>query len=636
MTFDKQARVLAVIFLLLGLAILTIGQVTYRQQVAHLKKVHLDDLQAVANLKVDAINGWLAERRANVISASGNPTIANTLADWQQSKSQDAKASLIGFLQNFRLAYNFSSAELIDVNGQRLLGVGDDVSHSPELLLIAKKAMDTGTAQMLDLHYHPEDKSIRLGYVSPIFIHNGYDRQSLGLVFVGMRADIYLYPYIQNWPRTSASGEFVMVRREGDEFLYLNALRHKPDAAFNLRQPISTASLPVAIDIQTGIQTIAMEGTDYRGVATLFAGRAVPDTPWYLIAKIDESEALAELKLIAMKTTGMVILALIFTLTILTMLWHRQRLQSIRAKAILAQELQASEERYRTVFKQAKLPSLLINPLDGRIITANNAAADYYGYTVDQLQQMKVTDINTLPAEFIAAEMALAYEENRNHFNFRHRLANGEIRDVEVYSGPLTIDGQNLLFATVLDVSERKRMEHDLIEMATIDALTGLPNRRYFLDRLKDQVNRMDRAVTPGASVMMLDLDHFKLVNDTYGHAAGDAVLRHVAKLMQENIRNIDIPGRLGGEEFAILLPGIQSSEAFKTAERLRQIIASTPTILGDGTSISLTISIGISDILREDSQADTPLSRADKALYHAKQTGRNRTVLVKDMNVAN
>ncbi|WP_127477152.1 diguanylate cyclase [Sulfurivermis fontis] len=629
---DKQARTLALIFLLFSLAILTTGLVSYGQQAAHLKRVHLDEMEAVAELKVGIITEWLAERRANVASASGNPTIATALAQWKHNGDKTAEEHLLGFLHNFRESYDFASAELLDLDGTRLLGAGDVMPQMSEMRQFAKEAVDTGAVRMVDLHLHKEDGSIRLGHVAPIFVATDTDRRAIGVLFVGLRAESHLYPHIRRWPRPSATGELVLVRREGNEIAFLNPLRHHSDTAFHLRWQVATEELPAAIAIRAGAQPVSMTGIDYRGVRTLFVGRAVPGTSWILIAKMDEAEALAELNQLALTTGGIMALTLAATLAFLSTLWHRQRLTAAEAEATLSRALKASEERYRIFFQNSRLPNLLIDPADGRIIDANKAASTYYGYDIDQLRTMKITAINTLAPEDIRAEMERARSENRNHFNFRHRLASGEIRDVEVYSGPLDIDSQRLLYSIIIDVTDRKRMERELEEMATTDALTGLPNRRHFLTRLEEQLARLDRAVTPCASVMMLDLDHFKKINDTYGHAAGDAVLRHVAKLMRDNIRKIDIPGRIGGEEFAILLPGIGPAEARVTAERLRETIAATPVALDDGESLLLTISIGISEILPTDNRIDAPLTRADAALYRAKESGRNRTVVAEEM----
>lgn len=169
--------------------------------------------------------------------------------------------------------------------------------------------------------------------------------------------------------------------------------------------------------------------------------------------------------------------------------------------------------------------------------------------------------------------------------------------------------------------------ESQLRAMATTDFLTGLPNRRSFMEGMQHELARLQRAPGQDATVMMLDLDHFKCVNDTYGHATGDAVLRHVAQLMQDNTRKTDLCGRLGGEEFAILLPqtDVQSAQVF--AERLRAAIACTPTQLPDQT-IPITISIGLSPLLPGDALPDHALARADQALYLAKELGRNRVEL--------
>ena len=147
------------------------------------------------------------------------------------------------------------------------------------------------------------------------------------------------------------------------------------------------------------------------------------------------------------------------------------------------------------------------------------------------------------------------------------------------------------------------------------------------MEKMQNELARLQRAPAQGATVMMLDLDHFKHVNDTYGHAAGDAVLRHVAQLMRDNVRKIDLCGRLGGEEFAILLPYTHLNTAQNFAERLRAVVGSSPTRV-EGHTISITISIGLSALEPTDELPDRALARADEALYRAKATGRNRVVL--------
>jgi diguanylate cyclase (GGDEF)-like protein/PAS domain S-box-containing protein len=182
----------------------------------------------------------------------------------------------------------------------------------------------------------------------------------------------------------------------------------------------------------------------------------------------------------------------------------------------------------------------------------------------------------------------------------------------------------DFVIASTVDITERKRMDDELQALASTDFLTGLPNRRVFMARLDDQFARLQRSVDECAAVLMLDIDHFKRVNDVHGHAAGDAVLRHMAALMRTGQRKIDTLGRVGGEEFAVLLPGTTGSAAHQYAERLRQSVADSP-LDGEGRHIAITVSIGIATIEAGDSGPDAALIRADKALYRAKEGGRNR-----------
>ncbi len=182
----------------------------------------------------------------------------------------------------------------------------------------------------------------------------------------------------------------------------------------------------------------------------------------------------------------------------------------------------------------------------------------------------------------------------------------------------------DFLIVSTLDITERKRMNDELVLLASTDSLTGLPNRRQFMTRLEDEHARLRRDPAARATVLMLDLDHFKGINDEHGHAVGDTVLRHVAALMLDGRRKIDTLGRVGGEEFAILLPGTDIAQAQVFAERLRLRVAGAPVMAG-AARIAVTLSIGMAALSGAEITYDAVLVRADKALYCAKRGGRNR-----------
>ena len=176
------------------------------------------------------------------------------------------------------------------------------------------------------------------------------------------------------------------------------------------------------------------------------------------------------------------------------------------------------------------------------------------------------------------------------------------------------------------DVTRHKRMESQLINMALFDSLTGALSRPAFMEQSDKELARSKRYHRP-LSAMMIDIDHFKAINDNYGHAAGDHVLQIFVEAIQEVIRNTDFLGRVGGEEFALLLPDTSSKAAYHLAERVRERITKYPYMAGE-MLIEVTASLGVAELQALDPDMKALLQRADDALYEAKQSGRNRVTM--------
>lgn len=176
------------------------------------------------------------------------------------------------------------------------------------------------------------------------------------------------------------------------------------------------------------------------------------------------------------------------------------------------------------------------------------------------------------------------------------------------------------------DISPRKAMEESLLQLATSDPLTGLWNRRHFTEMMRGELGRVRRGQSQ-AALLLLDLDFFKRINDTHGHAAGDEVLRHFTATVSAQLREADVFARLGGEEFAILLPCIDALGAVRVADRLRRIVAESPAAF-DARDLPYSVSIGASMLEGADEGYEGAYARADEALYAAKNAGRNRVVM--------
>ncbi len=173
------------------------------------------------------------------------------------------------------------------------------------------------------------------------------------------------------------------------------------------------------------------------------------------------------------------------------------------------------------------------------------------------------------------------------------------------------------------DITAFKQAEAALVELSLHDALTGVANRRSFFERAGHEFDRTRRHSTP-MSIAELDIDYFKAINDRYGHAAGDEVLKSIGSISQRLLRKVDLFARIGGEEFAVLLPDTNLEGARYQAERLRQAIANYRTTTGR-CSVTCTVSIGVATLKSSDTSVEDCLVRADLAMYRAKEKGRNR-----------
>jgi diguanylate cyclase (GGDEF)-like protein/PAS domain S-box-containing protein len=222
--------------------------------------------------------------------------------------------------------------------------------------------------------------------------------------------------------------------------------------------------------------------------------------------------------------------------------------------------------------------------------------------------------------------LAMKTGQPRSRQRLLYWRRDGSAMPVEASIAPLMqgaeADGAIVVFT---DISERLATERQLELLATTDDLTGLANRRRFVDFAERDLRRAAREATP-VSLVMMDLDHFKSVNDRYGHAVGDEVLRAVTAACAGQLRAIDVFGRLGGEEFAVLLANVEPPQAIEIAERMRAAAADCRVAAG-AASITVTASLGIAHAVAGES-LDSLLARADLALYQAKESGRNQVAI--------
>lgn len=290
----------------------------------------------------------------------------------------------------------------------------------------------------------------------------------------------------------------------------------------------------------------------------------------------------------------------------------------------IAHTLERSEKQCRSFVENLPLSAVVTQ--DGMLKYINPKGIEIIGYLAEECVGKSFFPLvfEDDQARVMAIHQQHASGEPApSEYELRVLNKSGRVIDCRLHVSLVEWAGEHAVLGIFEDVTEYKLMESELRRLAITDALTELPNRRYFLARMEDAFSRLQRDVDHEVAVLMLDLDHFKVINDKFGHAAGDIVLRHFSSVLRDELRKVDVVGRVGGEEFAVLLPEEDIDAAQIFAERLRQKIANTVVMLGN-QPISITVSIGISAMRADDNSSDRALLLADHALYQAKAQGRN------------
>jgi diguanylate cyclase (GGDEF)-like protein/PAS domain S-box-containing protein len=292
--------------------------------------------------------------------------------------------------------------------------------------------------------------------------------------------------------------------------------------------------------------------------------------------------------------------------------------------------LAEAQERFELAFHHAPIGVALVS-MEGILTRVNEALCRMFGYGPAKLVGSSfhaLTDREGLAEDLKQLRRLVAGELHSYEMEKRYTRADGSagwsLLSVSLVRGA---EGEARYFiAQVMDVTERRRLEAELRHQADHDTLTGIANRRVFATALSRQVAR-DRRYGDQSSLLMIDLDDFKTVNDTLGHAIGDLVLQGVANLLSERIRNTDLAARLGGDEFAVLLPNTAREGAEILAIDLVQALRELHIDGGDGKAATITASVGVacSSELPDDADDEGLLAAADVAMYRAKRTGRDR-----------
>jgi len=300
------------------------------------------------------------------------------------------------------------------------------------------------------------------------------------------------------------------------------------------------------------------------------------------------------------------------------------------AIAVLARENEKIQAEKQRLYQGVSSSTNEIFQFDAEtlhFIFANAGAIRDLGYSMSELEKMTPTDL--LPSErrpvFVdhIAKMR-RHEMGTLSFQTEHCRKDGTVYPVDIHIQAVENGGERYFQYIALNISERKQLEDELERQAHTDSLTGASNRGYFMQQAELELGRATR-YGKYLSLMMMDVDFFKSINDTYGHKAGDTVLKELVTISRQVLRQNDVIGRVGGEEFAFLLPETDHPTAISVAERLRRSIEAYPFDANNEVPLRISVSIGVASLTSTIANMEALLGVADDRLYEAKKSGRNR-----------
>jgi diguanylate cyclase (GGDEF)-like protein/PAS domain S-box-containing protein len=290
--------------------------------------------------------------------------------------------------------------------------------------------------------------------------------------------------------------------------------------------------------------------------------------------------------------------------------------------------LRISEERYRTLVKNIPDVTWTADAQLNPTFVSNNVP-DIFGFTAEELVSGGFAawrdSINPADVAPLAAGFKVLFEENKP-LDMEFRITRRDGAQVWVHgraSSTYVQDGIKYADGMFTDITKQKTLEAQLAHQASHDPLTGLANRRIFEESLNRAISRARRGTPSG--LLTFDVDHFKQINDQFGHATGDDTLVGIARAVLSMLRTEDVLARLGGDEFAVLLDGADAAKTLEVAERMRRLVSESPKCV-DGHA-QPTLSIGVVEI-EGDTTVQGVMSVADIAMYQAKDRGRNQVVV--------
>ncbi len=456
---DHSLALFALIFLIMAAGISAIGYFSYTNYAEYYRSQIESQLSSVGTLKISGLQNWRSERLANAEIFSKNPGFSMLVQRFLEKPSDASiKAELQSWLDLIITNRQYNRVFFLDTSGiERISTSNTPEPVSAHLVQELNAYLNSDKVIFLDFHRDSADNPIHLALLVPIYSNAG--NHALGLLVLQIDPQIYLYPFIQQWPVPSSSAETLLVRKDRENVLFLNTLRFEADTALNLRIPLSNTHTPAvqAVLGQTGI----VEGIDYRGVAVIADIRKVPDSTWFLVSLEDTAEVYGPLQDHLWQTIAFMGTLILAGAGGLTLAWRQQQVRSYQASLKTADALRESEEKFRQAFQISPDTIAISRLYDGQYVSVNESFTKILGYSSTEAIENSSKKLNIWDNLADREKLIDGLQVNGIVENFEAKLRSksGKLLDALISAALIELNGEPHIIISGRDITERLQTE---------------------------------------------------------------------------------------------------------------------------------------------------------------------------------
>lgn len=451
---------LIIIFVLVTAVIVLFGINFYNHQRDEIRKEKYDDLSAIASLKEMQIVNWRNERLGDaIVLTKDNNIFAAALKRWFKNNRDTVLRNSIKNRLNITLInYQYKNVILVDTSGNVLISISDSIKAiSTNTRNYFEESKIKRSAIFSDIYYCDLCSKLHLDVIAPIYDD---DKIVAGLIFT-IDPYQFLYPLIQSWPTSSKTSESLLLTKIGDEVVFINELRHRKNTALELKIKIDSSNLNIPSVAATFGKSGIMEGIDYRGVPVLSDTRKIPDSPWWMIAKIDLEEVYASTRENAIYISLFVGILVLFFGSGIFWLWNNQQ------KALYIQHLKEEKERkaiikhFEYIVKYSN-DMFILSDKDLNIREVNDRSLEVYGYTREEMTKLNVRDLRSPETlQQLAEKLDILEETKEAFYEAVHIRKDGTAFPIEMSIRIVEIEGEKYYQSIARNIAERKKAEDE-------------------------------------------------------------------------------------------------------------------------------------------------------------------------------